>query len=128
VIPLPLIALAFAAMAGRKTRQPAQAKPAADVLTRSTGTTSAPTAPTDAREAARNLARYLAGGGSFGSKARPSAAVESAQRALRVTPDGIVGPATRNAARALGVTLPLRPSTTRASTATGTALAGRRKR
>jgi hypothetical protein len=62
-------------------------------------------------QAAAALADYLREGGSFGSAAHPSAAVGHAQRAIGLKVDGIVGPKLRRATRALGVILPLRPST-----------------
>ena len=135
MLPLPLIVLALAAMGGRKTAQrpDAQRKGSAPNSDRNSSTQNeAPRveATRTALQAARALAAHLQSGGSFGTARSPSAAVQDAQRGIGVTPDGIVGPRTRNAARALGVVLPLRPTTrtpTRSSS-TGTALAGRRKK
>jgi hypothetical protein len=63
----------------------------------------------DAASAARALKAYLDSGGKFGTQRARSAEVRRAQVAMGVTgEDGIVGPKTRKAARALGVTLPLR--------------------
>lgn len=70
----------------------------------------APTPPKlTPRETARALALHLRKTHSFGTKAKPDPIVAQAQRDLDVSPaDGIVGPATRAAARRAGVTLPLR--------------------
>jgi ATP-dependent exoDNAse (exonuclease V) beta subunit len=60
-------------------------------------------------ETARALALHLRKTGSFGSKRKPDPIVAQAQRDLDVSPaDGVVGPATRAAARRAGVTLPSR--------------------
>ena len=68
------------------------------------------------RAAAQKLLAFLIKTGRFGTLAhdkkskrdRPAEIIE-AQRVLRVTPDGIVGPKTRAAAAAVGVALPERP-------------------
>jgi peptidoglycan hydrolase-like protein with peptidoglycan-binding domain len=71
----------------------------------------APTVPEKMtpNQTARALRLHLTKTGSFGSRAKPDPIVAQAQRDLDVSPaDGIVGPATRAAARRAGVTLPLR--------------------
>jgi hypothetical protein len=68
------------------------------------------------RAAAQKLLKFLIATGRFGTlahdtkskKDRP-AEIKEAQRVLRVSPDGIVGPQTRAAAAAVGVALPERP-------------------
>lgn len=113
MLPLPLIALALAALGGRKRAgQPlAQRKPPTRARSGGTTTASSSRAAESPAQAARNLADYLRGGGAFGYKGNPSEEVARTQRALGLTGDGIVGPQTRNASRRLGVILPLRPST-----------------
>lgn len=69
------------------------------------------------RAAAQKLLAFLIKTGRFGTlahdtkskKDRP-AEIKEAQRVLRVSPDGIVGPKTRAAAAAVGVALPERPN------------------
>lgn len=58
--------------------------------------------------AAKALLAFLIKTGRFGSKADRPNEVRAAQAELGVTVDGIVGPATRNAAKAVGVALPPR--------------------
>lgn len=53
----------------------------------------------------------------FGYKGHPSKAVADFQRAAGIRSDGILGPETRAAARAVGVTLPPRPDTATAKDA-----------
>jgi len=63
------------------------------------------------RQYAQHLADYLAKTHSFGSKATPDNQVRLAQSKMGgLKADGIVGPKTRTRAKALGVTLPARPS------------------
>ena len=63
----------------------------------------------NATQAAIALRTYLLNGGKFGTARNHVREVMDAQNAMGVTgEDGIVGPKTRKAARALGVTLPLR--------------------
>ena len=64
-------------------------------------------------EAAGALRDYLSRpGAQWGSKGKPSAAVQHAQKTMGggIKADGIYGPATRARAKALGVSLPARPS------------------
>jgi hypothetical protein len=100
--------LGLGLFSGGKTRR-ASNEPKRPARAPSNATPQAPTeTPT---QAAAGLADYLRGGGSFGDKARPNPEVSRVQRVLGLTPpDGIVGPKLRNAARALGVILPLRPT------------------
>lgn len=114
-MPLPIlpILLALAVAGSRKRPQPAnqpKQPPRANPPSPTPATPDAPPTPTAAQEA-QNLSDYLRGGGSFGSQGLPSPEVLRVQRAIGVKPDGIVGPATRNKCRSLGVVLPLRPTT-----------------
>ena len=59
-------------------------------------------------QAAKDLASFLKKTGRFGSSRDRPAEVRAAQRDLKVTDDGIVGPKTRTAAQRAGVTLPLK--------------------
>jgi murein L,D-transpeptidase YcbB/YkuD len=70
-----------------------------------------------AQKAAEDLRAFLLATNRFGSAADRPEEVRAAQRDLGVADDGIVGPATRAAARKYGVTLPLReqPKPARAS-------------
>jgi len=116
MLPLPLILLGLAAIGGRKTAQRSNEpkRPPANGGTPSSNGTSSARAPAPnatPQQAAQDLADYLRGGGQFGTKRHPSPEVHKAQVALGLRPDGVVGPLTRNAARAVGVVLPLRPST-----------------
>lgn len=72
-------------------------------------------APSSAKLAARALWRFLDSTGRFGSATDRPVEVVTAQRALGVKPDGIVGPLTRAAAQAVGITLPARGRTSSAS-------------
>lgn len=73
-----------------------------------------PVAPEDpdalARQqtAAKRLLAFLVKTGRFGNKADRPNEVRQAQAELNVTPDGIVGPKTRAATKAVGVALPPR--------------------
>jgi hypothetical protein len=68
--------------------------------------------PDTPKQVATALRLHLERTRSFGSKGHPDRIVAQAQRELGVAPaDGVVGPATRNAARKLGITLPLRSAT-----------------
>lgn len=65
--------------------------------------------PEDPAAAVERLRRYLASGGSFGTADQPSIEVAKAQRVLQLADDGVVGPATRDAAADYAVMLPGRP-------------------
>lgn len=58
-----------------------------------------------ATEAARLLERWTREGGNQGTGNNPSSVVATYQRAMGLVDDGIVGPATRARARALGFVL-----------------------
>jgi hypothetical protein len=93
---------AFALMASR-----AQAMPTAPV--QPGAAPKLPAAGRSALDAARALEQYLSAGGSQGTKSAPSEQVRRAQADMGGTKaDGIVGPATRTRAEALGVLLPPR--------------------
>lgn len=74
----------------------------------------APTPRYGPEQAARDLQRYLVANrtkvAAFGWKGHGNAQVARAQRFFGLTPDGIVGPATRAAASRYGVKLPPRPT------------------
>lgn len=90
------------------------------VAARGTSPSSAPPdpAPSLAKQAAQALWMFLTRTGRFGSATDRVPQVMAAQRLLMVKADGIVGPITRAAAAAVGVTLPMKPSSTRPSTLT----------
>ena len=116
MLPLPLIVLALAALGSRKPAQSPTPErkgttPSSNGTSNGTSAARAPAPTVTPRAAAQALADYLRGGGQFGTKARPSPEVAKAQTIFGLRPDGVVGPATRNAARTAGVVLPLRPST-----------------
>lgn len=73
--------------------------------------------PSAAKLAALALWRFLTQTGRFGGGADRPIEIKRAQLALGVKADGIVGPITRAAATAVGVTLPM-PSSTRPTPAT----------
>ena len=137
MIPIWMLLLGGAALANStaKQSQPAQRKPAPTPTTPPSAPsapqaspaaaavlappapaacTAAPSSPAELeratrRDVAEKLAVYLSNGGNFGVQGRRSSVVREAQAKLGVTgEDGIVGPKTRKACRALGVVLPLR--------------------
>jgi len=85
------------------------AKPAPTKATRAAAISSPLTpssTPRTPRAAAEDLREFLTQTRRFGSRADRPVEVKLAQRDLRLTPDGIVGPKTRAAAARTGVTLP----------------------
>lgn len=91
----------------RKPTAPAELRPAANMQSQPARVTETPVQ--NAHAAAVALRDYLLAGGKFGTQRARSEEVRVAQAAMGVTgEDGIVGPKTRKAARALGVKLPLR--------------------
>lgn len=56
--------------------------------------------------AAEELHAYIEDGGSYGTEEKPSRTVERLQEAMRLRPDGILGPKTATRARALGHRIP----------------------
>jgi len=91
----------------RKRAPSPELRPAANMQSQPATVTETPVQ--NAHAAAVALRDYLLAGGKFGTQRARSVEVRTAQAAMGVTgEDGIVGPKTRKAARALGVKLPLR--------------------